>query len=304
MTVLLAGGLGFLGRKLTDEITAAGEEAVCVDIRPPDDPALLPPRARFMQADISRLDQLEACFRAAGPRTAINLCYMLTNGPPRLAFEVNALGMDNFFEAARRTETARVLWASSIAVSGGQHHFGDRWVTEADPTYPNKQYDHHKVFNEWQAQDYSQKHGMVIAGIRVGNVSGVDKVIGSTEHVRIITEPALGRAFRYSHADFTRCVIHVDEIATIFARMALAAQHPRHALYNTGGEALSMEQLAGMVRERLPDAKISFEHQTGGLTASGAYLIDNSRLRQEYGLTYRPYGERIDQMIGHARSLI
>jgi predicted N-formylglutamate amidohydrolase len=57
-----------------------------------------------------------------------------------------------------------------------------------------------------------------------------------------------------------------------------------------------------MVRGFLPDAKINFEKQTGGKDASGNYLIDNSRLVQEFGVQYRPYRERVLQIINEVRA--
>jgi hypothetical protein len=52
----------------------------------------------------------------------------------------------------------------------------------------------------------------------------------------------------------------------------------------------------------MPDAQISFEHETGGKASSGNYLIDNSRLIQEFGLQYLPYRQRILQIINEVRS--
>ena len=56
-----------------------------------------------------------------------------------------------------------------------------------------------------------------------------------------------------------------------------------------------------MVREFLPDAQITFEKETGGKEISGNYLIDNSRLVREFGMQYRPYRERVLQIINDVR---
>ena len=55
------------------------------------------------------------------------------------------------------------------------------------------------------------------------------------------------------------------------------------------------------MREFLPDAKISFEHASGGKATSGNYLIDNSRLVQEFGVQYLPYRQRVMQIINDIR---
>ncbi len=51
----------------------------------------------------------------------------------------------------------------------------------------------------------------------------------------------------------------------------------------------------------MPDAQITFDEETGGKAISGNYLIDNSRLVQEFGMQYRPYRERVLQIINEVR---
>ena len=208
--------------------------------------------------------------------------------------------MDNCFEAARLCGVKRVAYASSLAVSGEQKHYGDRMVTEDDFRHGQVQYAMHKIFNEWQAQDYREKHGMEITAIRPANVTGNDKIVGSVDHVICITDPARGKAISFPYKDAMRCPIHVDEIAEIFARVIMTDK-PQHWVYNTGGIAISLGEIADMVREFLPDAKITFDKETGGKAMSGNYLIDNTRLVQEFGVQYRPYRERVLQIINEVR---
>ena len=82
----------------------------------------------------------------------------------------------------------------------------------------------------------------------------------------------------------------------------LLADKPKHSVYNSGGVAISLGEIADMVREFLPDARITFEHETGGKATSGNYLIDNSRLVGEFGVQYRPYRERVLQIINAVRA--
>ena len=55
------------------------------------------------------------------------------------------------------------------------------------------------------------------------------------------------------------------------------------------------------MREFLPDAQISFDKETGGRELSGNFLIDNSRLVTEFGIQFRPYRERVLQIINEVR---
>ena len=143
--------------------------------------------------------------------------------------KLNILGMDNcFFEAARLLGVKHTMYASSLAVNGKQANYGNRPVTEEDRVNGEYQYAKHKIMNEWQAQDYTEKFGMLITGIRPANVTGPDKVRGSVDHVNIITEPARGNAITFPFKDAMRCPIHVDDIVEVFARVLLSEKPCAH----------------------------------------------------------------------------
>ena len=302
MSTLILGGTGFIGRRLVPLLAQRGEEVVCMDLNPGTASyGQLADRVRVVRGDVTQFDDVMAVTVAAKPSRVVNLAYFLgSEHAPHVATKLNIIGMDNCFEAARLGGVNRVVFASSLAVSGEQHFYGDRVVTEDDFRHGHVQYAMHKIFNEWQAQDYREKYGMEITAIRPANVTGPDKIVGSVDHVKCITFPARGEAISFPHKDAMRCPIHVDEIAEIFARVIMTDK-PKHWVYNTGGVGISMGEIAEMVREFLPDAKITFEKETGGQAISGNYLIDNSRLVQEFGMQYRPYRERILQIINEVR---
>jgi nucleoside-diphosphate-sugar epimerase len=143
----------------------------------------------------------------------------------------------------------------------------------------------HKIFNEWQAQDDRDKYGLSITRVRPANVTGPDKVPGSVDHVQCITQPARGKPMTLPYKDAMRLPIHVDDIAEVFVRLLLA-DAPRSPVYNSGGTMISLGELAEIVRGFLPEARISFEHETGGREHSGNSLVDNSRLLQEFAIAY------------------
>ena len=302
MSILVIGGTGFIGRRLVPLLAHRGEEIVCMDINPATaNYEGFGKQVRVVRGDVSQFDDVMARMVETKPERVVNLAYFLgSEYPPRVAFKLNILGMDNCFEAARLCNVRRVAYASSLAVSGEQYFYGDRVVNEDDFRHGHVQYAMHKIFNEWQAQDYREKHGLDITAIRPANVTGNDKIVGSVDHVKIITFPARGQAISFPFKDAMRCPIHVDEVAEIFARVIMS-DRPRHWIYNTGGVAISLGEIADMVREYLPDAKISFDKETGGKEISGNYLIDNSRLVEEFGVQYRPYRERILQIINEVR---
>jgi nucleoside-diphosphate-sugar epimerase len=216
----------------------------------------------------------------------INLAYGLGagEGNPHQVMRLDVLGMDNCFEAARLGVVKRVVYASSIAVSGQQKEFGDRLVTEDDPMYGTSQYAMHKRFNEFQAQKYVKNYGISIVGVRPANVTGPDKVRGSVDHVQIMTDAARGKPVQLPKKGLMRLLVHVEDMAEIFTRILLA-EAPRHHLYNSGGIPVSLGELADVVRTFLPDAQITFAEE-GGREESGNYLVDWSRLAKEFGIEY------------------
>lgn len=302
MSVFVIGGTGFIGSRVIRLLAARGEAVVCMDINPAATSfAALGEQVKVMRGDVTQFDDVMAAMTGAKPSRAINLSYFLgSEHAPHIATKLNIVGMDNCFEAARLCGVNRVVYASSLAVNGMQKHYGDRLITEDDYRHGDVQYAVHKMFNEWQAQDYIDKYGMTITGIRPANVTGPDKVRGSVDHVNCVTQPARGKPATFPYKDAMRCPVHVDDIAEVFTRVLLT-DRPQHAIYNTGGTAISLGELADMVRGFLPDAQITFTHESGGREQSGNYLIDNSRLVKEFGVQYRPFRERVLQIINEVR---
>jgi len=305
MAIFVIGGTGFIGIRVIPLLVARGESVVCMDINP-NAPSFadLGERVSVVRGDVTQFDDVISVMEESKADRVINLSYNLGQDlPPHRATKLNIVGMDNCFEAARILGVKHTVFASSLAVNGQQSHYGERLVTEDDYKHAVVQYGSHKAFNEFQAKDYIDKHGMTITAIRPANVTGPDKVRGSVDHVNIITRPARGEPISLPFADAMRCPIHVDDIAEVFVRV-LMTDKPRHAIYSSGGQPISLAEIAEIVRGYLPDAKIAFDKETGGREASGNWLIDNSRLVQEFSVQYRPYRERVLQIINECRAEI
>jgi nucleoside-diphosphate-sugar epimerase len=303
MAILMVGGTGFIGPRLARRLIERGQTVVIMDVntRPASPYAELPAQATVIRGDVTRFGDVMRAVMEVKPERLINLAYGLGagEGNPHQVMRLDVLGMDNCFEAARLAGVRRVVYASSIAVSGQQSHFGDRLVTEDDPTYGTSQYAVHKIFNEFQARKYIKNYKLSITGVRPANVTGPDKVRGSTDHVQLMVDAARGQPVHLPLKGYMRLLIHVEDTAEIFARVLLA-DAPRHDVYSTGGIAVSLGELADLVREFLPDAQITFEKE-GGREESGNYLVDNSRLCKEFGIELPPLRERVREILNDVR---
>ena len=302
MTVLVLGGTGFIGRRAVRRLAERGEQVAVMDVNPRaanfDD---LGSQVSVMQGDIIQFEDVIKAILASQPDRIMNLAYLLGSGDdtPHFTMKLNVLGMDNCFEAARVSGIDKVVYASSVAVSGQQSSFGDRLVNEDDPLHGSSQYAMHKRFNEFQAAQFNEVYGMSIVGIRPANVTGPDKVRGSTDHVQCVTLPAAGEPVSFPKKDYMRLPVHVDDVSEAFVRVTLA-DSTHHSLYNTGGIPVSMGDLADIVREFLPDAQISFDSE-GGREDSGNYMVDNSRLLGEFELEYPSLETWVRKIIDEVR---
>jgi nucleoside-diphosphate-sugar epimerase len=302
MSVLVIGATGFIGPRLIRRLVARGETVVGMDLNPAAAAfGDVPIGAPVFRGDVTRFEDVMRTVLDVKPDRLINLAYGLGagEGNPHQVMRLDILGMDNCFEAARLAGVKRVVYASSIAVSGQQSNFGDRPATEDDPVYGTSQYAMHKMFNEFQARKYIKNYGMSIVGVRPANVTGPDKVRGSVDHVQIMTEAARGKPVHLPQKGLMRLLVHVEDMAEIFARVLLA-EAPRHHIYNSGGIPVSLGELADLVRGFLPDAQITFASE-GGREDSGNYLVDNTRLGKEFGIEFPGLHTRVLEVINDVR---
>ena len=55
-----------------------------------------------------------------------------------------------------------------------------------------------------------------------------------------------------------------------------------------------------MVKEFLPESQITFDNE-GGRELSGNYMVDNSRLTNEFEIEYAPFRQRVLEIINEVR---
>src|SRR4030088_2734823 len=103
MSSLILGGTGFIGRRLVPLLAKRGEEIGCMDINPQTaNFSDYGKQVRGIRGAVTQFADVMWAVANARPPRVINLAYWLgSEHPPRVAFKLNILGMDNCFEAAR-----------------------------------------------------------------------------------------------------------------------------------------------------------------------------------------------------------
>ena len=304
MRILILGGSGFIGPRVMRRLVERGHEVHCMDISPESDQLeSIRDQIKITHGDITLMDDLIEVMTLSQPDRVLNLAYSLgaSEKDPHPQVRLNILGMDNCFEAARILGIRRVTYASTLAVYGNQSLHGESPVTEDDARLGTTLYAVSKIYNEHQADWYNRAFGMAITGIRPANITGPDKVRGSMNHVLCQVLPARGEPVHFPFRDTMTLPLHVEDISEVFARVTLADE-PRYSIYNSGGESTSLGALAQIVEQFIPDAEITFEADEGGLNDSGLYLMDNSRLVEEFEVEYAPFAQRVMETIDEVKA--
>jgi nucleoside-diphosphate-sugar epimerase len=315
MNVLVLGGSGLFGRKTCLYLLRDKEvnSVASMDLAPPVEwflKSIGPYRDRFhfVRGNVAEIEDILNAMKRYAIDRLINWAFIMI-GPeavvdPRLAMKVNALGMNNAFEAARIMGVKRVIYASSLTVYGSQAMYGDREVTEDDPTNPTHSYAVCKKYAEIMAGDYSQQFGMSFTGVRPTLGYGHGGRSPARYWSDLPSNCAVGRPFSMEGDDkglFS--LVSADDIAG-FTRVLIKAPSSPHPVYNVGGPATSPRDMAEAVKKYLPDVQITFgnKQMVDPEGKSGLpWLVSGKRAQEDFGFTCLPLEKAVLIHINDAR---
>ena len=130
------------------------------------EPADLQPHETFVPADLTQPDEVAAAL--AGADSVIHLGGHSVEGTWDQILQANIVGCYNVFEAAREAGVKRVIFASSNHAIGFYPR-SQRIGTDVT-VRPDSRYGVSKVFGEALGALYSDKHGIAVTCLRIGNV--------------------------------------------------------------------------------------------------------------------------------------
>ncbi|MFQ6671869.1 MAG: NAD-dependent epimerase/dehydratase family protein [Candidatus Tectimicrobiota bacterium] len=160
-TILVTGGLGFIGRHLVNALLALEKKVVIVDNLSTVLDTTIPPGARLVRADVRAP---RAVLEAAKGAELIFHVAANANGTisildSRYDFETNALGTFNVLEAALFTGIKRFVYVSSASVYGIPRRFP---IDEHHPTRPFVPYGASKRAGEVCCLSFFETHGLPV----------------------------------------------------------------------------------------------------------------------------------------------
>ena len=317
MTVLVTGGLGFIGSKVVLQLLKKDIDVLVTDLDIVKNKDKLESnilkigknkdKVKYQKLDITNYKEIENIFQNNKIDSVINLAYgigTICEENPLLASKINIVGTTSIFEMIVKYKIRRLVFASSETVYGAhQEFFGNRAVTEEDYSGINNHfytYGVMKLLNEFMAEKYIKKHGCSIAYTRPSVVFGYGRQNTAINWAEdFAAKPALGQA---AHLPFSKKNrdnwIYVDDCAEQLVRLALK-ETLNYSCFNTGAETLDGAQLEATVKKIIPDAEIYFDE-----SVKSTPLIDDQndeRIRKEIDFNPRSFEEGVKCLIQDVR---
>ena len=317
MTVLVTGGLGFIGSKVVLQLLKKDIDVLVTDLDIVKNKDKLESnilkigknkdKVKYQKLDITNYKEIENIFQNNKIDSVINLAYgigTICEENPLLASKINIVGTTSIFEMIVKYKIRRLVFASSETVYGAhQKFFGKRAVTEEDYSGINNHfytYGVMKLLNEFMAEKYIKKHGCSIAYTRPSVVFGYGRQNTAINWAEdFAAKPALGQA---AHLPFSKKNrdnwIYVDDCAEQLVRLALK-ETLNYSCFNTGAETLDGSQLEATVKKIIPDAEIYFDENV-----KSTPLIDDQndeKIRKEIDFNPRSFEEGVKCLIEDVR---
>ncbi|MGQ0655085.1 MAG: NAD-dependent epimerase/dehydratase family protein [Betaproteobacteria bacterium] len=157
--VLITGATGDVGTHLAREL--AGKYKLRLSDRRPL------AAKNFVKADISKM--ADALRITKGVDAVVHLGGYSVEGPWPSILQANIIGCYNVFEAARRNGVKRIVFPTSNHAVGFYRR--DETIDHKVYPRPDSRYGVSKVFGEALGRLYSDKYGMEMLMIRIGNVN-------------------------------------------------------------------------------------------------------------------------------------
>jgi threonine 3-dehydrogenase len=307
MRVLITGGTGFIGLALGRVLAGRGAEVTLADVRPREE--LVDYKARVLSVDVGSWAEVLRAVAAARPELIVHGGAMLSaqgEEAPLRAFQTNGGGTLNVLEAATAFGARQVLLLSSIATYGAG---APPTVDERAPQRPATMYGITKLLGELLCEYYQRRQGLDCRAVRYPSVIGPGRGAGgaSAYSTLMIEEPAAGRPYAVPvPADASLPLLYVDDAVRALVELAAAPEAAlRHRAYGIPGFDASAGEVAAAVRERVPDADLTFvpDLATTAIVRGWPRSLSGEAARADWGWAPR-FGLRatVDDFVGKVRA--
>ena len=172
MTILVAGGAGYIGSHTVRELVREGFEVLVLDNFSSGRPELIAGVPR-VNADLLDREALRRVFRTSEIAAVLHFASLIQVGEsylnPRKYYTHNLETSLNLFDAMLEAGTKALIFSSSAAVYGEPL---ETPIPEGHPTRPANPYGRAKLMVEDILRDYERAHGLRSISLRYFNAAG------------------------------------------------------------------------------------------------------------------------------------
>ena len=255
--VLVTGAAGMIGRRVVEMLSAAGRPVIACDRVTPPDPADYATVLSEL-ADIHRLFDIVVqgavagiihCGGVSGP--------MVGRDHPAGTAAANIAGTVNLLEIARQRRLGRFVYCSSVSAYGHTPPGLDP-VDASAPLAATDIYGASKAAADLMVRAYASDYGVDAVALRIGFVFGPRRrtasFLGSA-----LRDAIDGRATRIAEdGERMMQMVYVEDVAEAVIAAYDADDVKPRAFNVTSGTRLKLQELAELVTQALPQARIRF----------------------------------------------
>jgi len=246
VSILITGGCGYVGTKLTEAaLRRTRHDVTVLDAQWFGNHLQPHPRLTVLKHDLRQIDEIDLA-----PYDAIFHLANIANDPsvelnPYASWEVNVLATMRLVDRAARQGVQQIVFASSASVYGLK--------TEADVTedlelVPISEYNKTKMVAERVILSYRDR--LVTTIVRPATVCGPSARMRLDLTVNLLTMQALTNgAMTVLGGSQIRPNIHIDDLVDVYL---FALERRLGGVYNAGFENLSVLEIAQRIASRVP----------------------------------------------------
>jgi len=279
-SVLITGGLGFIGSHIVDALSCKPEyDVVIYDIQATNSTN---PDIAIVQGDIFDSDKLAKVMHDQEVSSVIHMVGLASipgcRDKPDTSFLLNVSSVQSVLEAMRRSDVERLVFPSTAAVYGAMN--GPKVEEKVSPR-PNTVYGCHKLAAEMLIGAYAENYGLKSTILRIFNVYGdLDKEQGVISI--FIRKTLAGEPLVVKGGNQLRDFIPVGDVVEAFVKSLNNKTSCGETINVGSGVGVAINEIAEMVQRAFPKVEVNYE-----ANGDGEYSIyaDVSRMTHLLGCT-------------------